>query len=84
MMPSILRRTGPDIERNGVPVTPRGIVSTCEVCGEPAPFGLLSAGGYRSFCRVHAEEYGGFVLGYSGPKDASNHPLGPNQSSTKG
>lgn len=53
MMPSVLRRTGRDIERNGVPVTPRGIVSTCEVCGEPAPFGDNSSGKLLTWCRDH-------------------------------
>jgi len=53
MMPSILRRSGRDITRNGLPVTPRALISTCEVCGDPAPFGDNASGKLLTWCRVH-------------------------------
>lgn len=51
-MPSVLRRTGPDFMKNGEMKTPRGIVSSCEVCGSPhAPFGILTKDGrYLTYC----------------------------------
>jgi hypothetical protein len=54
-MPSVLRRSGPDIERNGSLVTPRALISTCdhEGCGEAAPFGDNSSGKLLSWCRTH-------------------------------
>lgn len=53
MSPSVLRRSGPDIDRNGLPTTPRALVSTCEVCGEPAPFGDTSTGKLLTWCPQH-------------------------------
>lgn len=50
MMPSVLRRSGPDFERDGVTVTPRALVSYCEDCGSPAPFLISSGGKLRSWC----------------------------------
>jgi hypothetical protein len=54
MMPSVLRRSGPDIERNGIPTTPRALVSTCEICGNPAPFGDNSSGRLLTWCSEHS------------------------------
>jgi hypothetical protein len=53
MMPSVLRRSGLDFIRNGSTVSPRAIVSTCEVCGDPAAFGDNSTGAYLTWCREH-------------------------------
>lgn len=55
MMPTVLRRSGRDIERNGAMVTPRAMVSTCdhEGCGKAAPFGDNSSGTYLTWCREH-------------------------------
>ena len=39
MMPLVLRRSGPPIERAGEMVEPRAIFTTCEDCGRPAPYG---------------------------------------------
>ena len=52
-MPSVLRKSGPPIERNGVATTPRALVSTCEVCGDPAPFGDNSSGKLLTWCAAH-------------------------------
>lgn len=56
-MPSVLRRSGPDLERNGAMVTPRALISTCdhEGCGEAAPFGDNSSGKLLTYCRQHNE-----------------------------
>lgn len=53
MSPSVLRRSGPDIERDGLMVTPRALVSSCEVCGAPAPFGDTSSGKLLTWCSEH-------------------------------
>lgn len=40
-MPFILRRSGPDFQRNGATVSPRALIGICEECGvEGAPFGF--------------------------------------------
>lgn len=52
-MPTVLRVSGRPIERNGAMVTPRAMVSTCEVCGEPAPYGDNSSGKLLTYCREH-------------------------------
>ncbi len=55
MMPSVLRVSGRDIERNGVMTTPRALVSTCEVqpCALPAVFGERTKDGFKTWCRAH-------------------------------
>lgn len=53
MSPTVLRVSGRAIERNGVSTVPRAMVSTCEVCGEPAPFGDNSSGKLLTWCRDH-------------------------------
>jgi hypothetical protein len=37
-MPTVLRVSGPPIERNGITVQPRAMVSVCEDCGAEAHF----------------------------------------------
>lgn len=55
MMPSTMVISGPDIVRNGVPVTPRAQVSICEIqpCAGIASFGFQTKPGYLTFCRDH-------------------------------
>lgn len=55
MSPSVLRRTGPDFEKDGQTVTPRALVSTCEVegCERHAPFGFMVEGKYLTYCAEH-------------------------------
>jgi len=57
MMPAVLRQSGPKFIRkeDGVLVTPRAIVASCEVCGiSHAPFGIKDAhGNLEFFCKSH-------------------------------
>lgn len=53
MMPSVLRQSGPRYLRDGKMFTPRALISTCEVCGEPAPYGDKSSGKLLTWCRNH-------------------------------
>ena len=49
-MPSVLRQSGPKWIKDGETVTPRALVSFCDVCGwEGAPFGSLSTDGKRLY-----------------------------------
>jgi hypothetical protein len=50
-MPTVLRRSGPDIWRNGKATTPRAMIHTCETCGfEGAAFGIHTGSKLLSFC----------------------------------
>jgi len=50
-MPTILVRSGPDFERNGVNVTPMAQVHYCEGCGvEGAPFIFDTGKTIESWC----------------------------------
>jgi hypothetical protein len=50
-MPTIMRRSGPDIVRDGVTVTPRAMIHVCEECGyEGAAFGVHQGDRLFSFC----------------------------------
>lgn len=49
-MPSVLRKSGHEFMRNGVLVTPRALVSTCETCGADAPFGLRRGDKLLTYC----------------------------------
>ncbi len=55
MMPAVLRRSGNDFYRDGVKVTPRAMIASCEVCGmEHAPYGFKDEQGKRIFyCKEH-------------------------------
>lgn len=52
MMPTVLRRSGPDIlQRDGSVLTPRAMVHRCEVCGyEGAAFLVRADGRLLSYC----------------------------------
>lgn len=52
VMPTVMRRSGPDILRkNGERFTPRAMVHFCEGCGyEGAPFALHKAGRLLTYC----------------------------------
>lgn len=51
-MPSVLRRSGPDVLRKyGTHFTPRAMIHFCETCGyEGAAFGIHKDGVLRSYC----------------------------------
>lgn len=51
-MPTVQRRSGPDIlQRDGTVKTPRALIHFCETCGyEGAAFGVHEAGVLRSYC----------------------------------
>lgn len=50
-MPTILRRSGPDFEKDGQMQTPRAMIHFCEVCGaENAPFLISTGGKLLSYC----------------------------------
>lgn len=49
-MPSVLRISGPGFIRNGVLLTPRALVSTCETCGADAPFGIRRGDKLLTYC----------------------------------
>jgi len=50
-MPTILRRSGPDFERDGQMVTPRAMIHFCETCGyEGAAFGIRRGDKLLSYC----------------------------------
>lgn len=50
-MPFVLRRSGPDFERDGKIVTPRAMIGVCEECGyEGAPFGLIVGETKQAWC----------------------------------
>jgi hypothetical protein len=49
-MPSVLRRSGPDFERDGKLITPRALVSTCDTCGADAAFSETIGGKLVSYC----------------------------------
>lgn len=46
MSPSVLRRSGPDHEKNGQTITPRAVIHFCE----GAPFGDTEDGKRLYFC----------------------------------
>lgn len=51
MMPFLLRRSGPDYQRDGQTISPRALVGVCEVCGyEGAPFGIVEGKDKRAYC----------------------------------
>jgi hypothetical protein len=52
MMPTILRRSGPDsIDKHGKRKTPRAMIHYCETCGyEGAAFGVHAGGVLLSYC----------------------------------
>lgn len=50
-MPTVLRRSGPDMVRDGKPFTPRGMIHRCEDCGfVGAAFGIRSGDKLLSYC----------------------------------
>lgn len=50
-MPTVLRRSGPDFERDGTIVTPRAMIHFCEECGfEGASFGIHKGEKLLSYC----------------------------------
>jgi hypothetical protein len=52
-MPTILRRSGPAIMRNGVAVEPRAMIHICEGCGaEGAPFIFWDGKAMLSWCAI--------------------------------
>lgn len=57
MMPTVLRRSGPDFEKNGQMQTPRAMIHFCEVCGaENAPFLISTGGKLLSYCGWNGKE----------------------------
>lgn len=52
MMPTVLRRSGPDIlDKFGKVTTPRAMIHFCETCGyEGAAFGARVGGKLLSYC----------------------------------
>lgn len=55
-MPTVLRRSGPSFERNGVTIEPRAMIHTCEDCGRHAPFLLYDGKTMRSWCGWDGEK----------------------------
>jgi hypothetical protein len=51
MMPTVLRRSGPDFVRNGVVISPKAMIHLCEGCGaEGAPFLFFDGKRMLSWC----------------------------------